>query len=317
MLLRAALLVTALTLGACAPSERPREAALPAPALPAQSAVMIASDPTWGNTEGPAFDSKGTLFFCARGTFKGIVAWTEKEGARRHVAIDAINGPGGLWIDDQDQIFVTGPGERKVWKVTPARKISVLASGFEADPKQARGPNDLVVAPNKSVYFTDPNGFYGDAPAGTVYRLTPEGKVSVFDNTIVGPNGITISQDGKTLIIAGNVAKSTSKITKILLQEDGSAGARSELATIENCVADGMDVDSAGRVWLACYSFGTAYRIGPEGRIEEILTTAQKALTNCFFGRGADQMNLYLTSSDMERVTGYVYKAKVSTPGFR
>src|SRR5262245_25515677 len=87
----------------------------------------IASDATWGNTEGPAIDSKGTLYFCARGKFKGIVAWTEKEGARRHVDLDAVNGPGGLWMDGEDNIYATGPGERKVWKISPDKKISVLA----------------------------------------------------------------------------------------------------------------------------------------------------------------------------------------------
>ena len=45
------------------------------------------------------------------------------------------------------------------------------------------------------------------------------------------------------------------------------------------------------------------------------VTTAQKALTNAKFGRGADNQSLYLTSSDMERVTGYIYRAKVSVGG--
>jgi gluconolactonase len=283
-------------------------------AIPAQ---LIASDGTWGNTEGPAFDSKGALYFCARGSFKGIVVWTEKEGGRPFVAIDSVNGPGGLWIDEQDAIFVTGPGERKIWKVTPDKQITVLAEKFEADPARSRGPNDLVVAPNKSVYFTDPNGFYGEGPPGTVYRLTPEGQVTVFDNTVVGPNGIALSRDGKSLFVAGNVAKSTSRITRLAIQDDGSAGAKPEIATIENCVADGMDVDREGNIWLTCYSFGTAYRVSPEGRILETVTTKQKALTNCKFGPGADSFKLYLTSSDMERVTGYVYRAAVRVPGFR
>jgi hypothetical protein len=46
-------------------------------------------------------------------------------------------------------------------------------------------------------------------------------------------------------------------------------------------------------------------------------TTEQKALTNCKFGRGSDGHSLYLSSSDMERVTGYVYRATVKTPGIR
>ncbi|MGH9673225.1 MAG: SMP-30/gluconolactonase/LRE family protein, partial [Bryobacteraceae bacterium] len=214
-------------------------------------------------------------------------------------------------------IYVTGPGERKVWKVSPDKQVTVLAEKFEPDPASSRGPNDLVKAPNGSIYFTDPNGFYGESAPGTIYRLAPDGKVTVFDKTVVGPNGITISLDGRTIFIAHNVAKATSKVQRFPLGEDGSAGERSELATIENCVADGMDVDREGSVWLTCYSFGTAYRISPEGRIQQTITTEQKALTNCFFGRGADRTSLYLTSSDMERITGYVYRAKAPAGGFR
>ena len=47
------------------------------------------------------------------------------------------------------------------------------------------------------------------------------------------------------------------------------------------------------------------------------VTTAQKALTNCKFGRGPQQNWLYLTSSDMDRVTGYLYRARVPTGGLR
>ncbi len=307
-----------MLLAGCAPTVRQNTVpSTTSSSLPTSQAQLIAFDKTWGNTEGPAVDSKGVLYFCARGTFKGIVAWTESQGGRPYLAIDSVNGPGGLWIDEQDNIFVTGPGERKVFRVTRDKKVTVLAEKFEPDPSSSRGPNDLVVAPNKSIYFTDPNGFYGDAPPGTVYRLNPEGKVTVFDKSVTGPNGITISKDGKSIFVAGNVGKSTSKITQFPLLDDGSAGAKSEVAVIENCVADGMDMDREGNIWLTCYSFGTAYRISPDGRVLETLTTEQKALTNCFFGRGSDSSSLYLTSSDMDRVTGYVYRARTAVPGFR
>ena len=72
---------------------------------------------------------------------------------------------------------------------------------------------------------------------------------------------------------------------------------------------------SEGGIWLTCYSFGTAYRIDPEGKTTHKITTAQKAPTNAKFGRGADNNHLYLTSSDMERVTGYIYRATVPVSG--
>lgn len=303
---------------ACGPTTPPaaQKSASPPP-LPTIEAELLASDPTWGNTEGPAIDSKGTLFFCARGKFRGIVSWTAKEGGKPFVALDLNRGPGGLWIDAGDNIYVTLVGDRKIAKVTPQKKVTILAENFEPTPTASRGPNDLVQAPNKSIYFTDPNAFDGSAAPGTIYRLAPNRKVTVFDQTVVGPNGITISQDGTTLYVAGNTGPATAKLTAIPLRDDGEAGPSRVLATIPDCVADGMDVDSSGSVWLTCYSYGTAYRIGKDGAIQEKITTAQKALTNCFFGRGDDRHSLYLTSSDMERANGYVYRAKLSVPGFR
>jgi gluconolactonase len=295
--------------------EAKKELIATAPAVTEIAAEQIASDGSWGNTEGPAFDSKNNLYFCSRGTYKGIVRWNEKDGAQRYLTAAAKAGPGGLWIDAADNIYATATDERQMLKITPQKKITVIAKGFEKDPKTAKGPNDLVVAKNGTVYFTDPNGYYGDAPNGTVYRIDPSGKTSMFSDAITGPNGIILSLDEKTLYVSHNVAKSTSKIEKWSLNADGSAGAMSELATVNDCVADGMAVDSEGALWLSCYSFGAAYRVTPEGKITHKVTTAQKALTNAKFGRGSDNQSLYLTSSDMERVTGYIYRAKVPVGG--
>ena len=57
--------------------------------------------------------------------------------------------------------------------------------------------------------------------------------------------------------------------------------------------------------------------LAPDGKITHKITTGQKALTNIKFGRGADHDFLYLTSSDMERVTGYIYRAHAPVPGPR
>lgn len=283
---------------------------------PPIAAELIGSDKSWGNTEGPALDSKNNLYFCSRGSFKGIVTWNPTEGARQWLAVATREGPGGLWIDAQDNVYATSTGERQILKITPDRKVLVVARNFEANPKIAKGPNDLVVAANGTIYFTDPNGYEGEAPNGTVYRVSG-GKTTVFSDAITGPNGIILSQDEKTLFVSHNTAKTSSRIVRWPLNDDGSAGAMSVVASIENCMADGMDVDRDGALWLTCYSFGTAYRILPDGKIDGRITTEQKALTNAKFGRGPQNNLLYLTSSDMERVTGYVYRAKTPRPGIR
>lgn len=301
-----ALLPAALLLAACAP---------PPPAGPIEiKAELIASDPSWGNTEGPAIDPSGNLFFTSRGTYKGVVKWNAKDGASKYLDIATGAGPGGLWLDDAGNLFATATDERQILRVSPEKSITVIAKDFEKDPKVSKGPNDLVVAKDGTVYFTAPNGYDGTAPNGTIYKIDTGGKTTIFSEEITGPNGILLSPDEKTLYVAHNTAANTSKIEMWPL--DGN-GPRKELVTIEGCQADGMDVDKEGALWLTCYSFGTAYRIAKDGKITHKITTEQKALTNCKFGRGAAANTLYLTSSDMSRVTGYIYRAAVPVGGLR
>ncbi|MBI2685440.1 MAG: SMP-30/gluconolactonase/LRE family protein [Acidobacteria bacterium] len=308
-----ALFPLALLLAACAPAPPP------ATAGPIEiKAKLIASDSSWGNTEGPAIDARNNLYFTSRGTYKGVVKWNAKDGPSRYLDIATGAGPGGLWIDDAGNLFATATDERQILKVTPGKKVSTIAKGFEKDPRTSKGPNDLVAARDGTVYFTAPNGYDGSSPNGTVYRIGKDGKTSVFSEEITGPNGILLSADEKTLYVAHNTAPNTSKIEMWSLGADGAAsGGRKELITIEGCQADGMDVDKEGALWLTCYSFGTAYRVTKEGKITHKITTDQKALTNCKFGRGANSNTLYLTSSDMARVTGYVYSAELPIGGIR
>lgn len=288
-------------------------------AVPMSEAELIASDPSWGNTEGPAVDSDGALYFTSRGTFKGIVRWTADGGAKSHAEVASMAGPGGLWIVSGDDIYLTATNEREVQVLATDGSVRTVAKEFEADPETAKGPNDITVSDSGIVYFTDPNGYYGESEPGTVYRIGADGEVTVFDDTVVGPNGIVLSADDRTLYVANNIAESTSNLVAWPLADDGAAAGPKEIvARVEPCVADGMAVDVEGMVWLTCYSYGTAHRIDTAtGATVEQVTTEQKALTNAVFGRGEDAHSLYLTSSDMERVTGYVYRARVDTAGAR
>lgn len=287
--------------------------------IPSVEAELLASDGSWGNTEGPAVDSSGALYFTSRGTYKGIIRWTEADGAAEYAPVASMAGPGGLWIDAADNIYLTATDEREIQKLAPNGDLTTIAKGFEADPAATTGPNDIVASSAGVVYFTDPKGYRGEAAPGTVYWINAAGETAVFDDTVVGPNGIVLSQDERTLYVAQNYAEDKTHLVSWALAADGSrAGDAKILANIEPCVGDGMAVDANGNVWMTCYSYGTAHLVNPAtGETLERVTTGQKALTNAVFGRGADNHTLYLSSSDMERVTGYVYKATVSTPGIR
>src|SRR3954451_17690951 len=144
-------LFSALLMVGCstAPTKEPEPAA-------SITAELLGSDGSWGNTEGPTVDSKGTLYFTSRGTYKGIVSWNPQQGFKQYLAVATLAGPGGLWIDDADNIHLTATDERQIMKVTPDKKVSVIAENFEADPQVAKGPNDLILSKDGTIYFTDP-----------------------------------------------------------------------------------------------------------------------------------------------------------------
>ena len=101
-------LCVSLVLAACSTSGPDQTAG--AASVPRIEVELIAFDASWGNTEGPAVDSSGALYFTSRGT----VRWTPEEGATRFASEASAAGPGGLWITADDAIFLTATDEREV-----------------------------------------------------------------------------------------------------------------------------------------------------------------------------------------------------------
>ncbi len=241
------LLVCCLTAFAACSLDSP----IPEPERPPfPEAELIASDPSWGNTEGPAVDSKGTLYFTSRGSFKGIVSWSEADGTKEYLAVAEKEGPGGLWIDEHDNIYLTATGERQILKVSPDLEVTVVAENFESDPTTSKGPNDIVVASDGVIFFTAPNGYDSLAPNGTVYRATPDGETAVFSADVSGANGIVLSIDENTLYVSHNIdATDGTRIVAYPILAGGQAGDLKEVAVVRPCRADGMAGASAINCW--------------------------------------------------------------------
>lgn len=65
-----------------------------------------------------------------------------------------------------------------------------------------KGPNDLIVASNGDVYFTDQGQTGVTDPTGRVYRLSPNGKLDTLLDNGVSPNGLVLSLDERVLYVA-------------------------------------------------------------------------------------------------------------------
>ena len=124
------------------------------------------------------------------------------------------------------------------------------------------GPNDLINDKKGGVYFTDPlmraaTEGTNIKPMGNVYYIRPDGRLLLIDKEIARPNGITLSLDEKTLYVNDGLGVD---VFAFDVQPDGSARNKRSFVKLREPItdaqgtrsrADGMAVDSAGRLYVA------------------------------------------------------------------
>jgi gluconolactonase len=180
-------------------------------------------------------------------------------------------------------------------------------------------PNDLVLRADGNLYFSDPDF---QSPSGRiqgatrVYRIAPAqggqaGAISVVDDSIEQPNGVTLSPDGNTLYVSGG-----SVLRSYALD---AAGAPTPIKTFQQSlqVPDGMAMDCAGNIYAVENSArrirvfsadGTLLgTIGPQG-------FDNQGLTNLAFG-GPNRTTLFI-SSFTQGSQGGLYSVELNVPGF-
>jgi gluconolactonase len=159
--------------------------------------------------------------------------------------------------------------------------------------RRFNSPNDMTIATDGTVYFTDPNfqrGHRADELGGVtgVYRVR-DGVVELVDGTLNQPNGIALAPDGRTLYVGG---LGNNQIFAYPVRDDGSLGPRRPFAPLTT--PDGVGIDCAGNLYWASYQDGRVHVITPDG-VEIGTVTAGRHTTNVAFG-GPDRRTLFITS---------------------
>jgi len=196
-------------------------------------------------TEGPTADGKGRIYFTDQPNNK-IYIYDSKTDSLK-LFLQPTERANGLYFDKQGNLLACADEFGKIISIN--KNYKVLAQNF--DGKQFNGPNDLWVAPNSGIYFTDP--YYQrpywkrtkpDLPTEDVYYLSPENKLSKVAADFVKPNGIIGSADGKYLYVADIGA---SKTYRFQISADGSL---TNKILFCNEGSDGMTIDKDGNVYL-------------------------------------------------------------------
>ena len=204
---------------------------------------------------------------------------------RYSVYAERTNGGGSLGLDTGGRVYAvqrtcTDPGLKtpcteptKVGIVYPDGERKTLADSFEGKPL-AR-PSDLVVAGNGGVYFTASGAFYVPPGGGRVIGVGQK----------VRANGIMLSRDEKTLYVTNGPT-----IVAFELQPDGSAINQRDFVKLPAGNADGLVIDSAGRLYVASGTPGI-HVFSAEGTHLGTIPTPREATTLAF--SGADKRMLY------------------------
>ena len=224
-------------------------------------------------------------------------------------------GSNGLALDSQGRLVFCQHGDRCISRLEANGMRTILVDNYKG--KRLNSPNDLVYMANGDLYFTDPP--YGlperyEDPAREldwcgVYRLTPDGTLTLLTKEMTRPNGIALSPDQKTLYVAQSDPKAA--IWKSFpIKADGTLGKSTVIYDATKWVGerpglpDGLAVDTEGNIWAT--GPGGVLVMTPGGKLLGRLATGE-ATANCGFGD--DGKTLYITA-DM-----YLCKVRTNATG--
>ncbi|HEY5007521.1 MAG TPA: SMP-30/gluconolactonase/LRE family protein, partial [Caulobacteraceae bacterium] len=129
--------------------------------------------------------------------------------------------------------------------------------------------------------------------AGTVVLITPGGTIRQVGGGIAFPNGMAITPDNATLIVADSWGR---KLTAFDIAADGGLSAGRVWADLGDGAPDGICIDADGCVWYADVPNKRCVRVREGG---EVLQTAQfdRGCFACMLG-GADGRTLFVTAAE-------------------
>jgi len=266
-------------------------------------------------TEGVAVAPDGTIYFSdiTADETPGRVLRFVPETGKTEVASAHSGKSNGLMFNRQGVLIAAcgaAYGKRCLAKIVDGQ-VKVLVDKYKG--KKFNAPNDLVIHPNGTIYFSDP--FYVgteklELDHMSVYRYDPRktaNPLTQVTENISRPNGVILSPDSKTLYVAetdpGSEEPDAKKPIRMTLNAfpinaDGSLGKKRVLVNFgKKLGVDGMTVDQLGNIYASVRSadrFGiTVYN--PEGQELAYIKTPDLP-TNCTFGIGDDANMLYITA---------------------
>jgi gluconolactonase len=241
-------------------------------------------------TEGPAADMAGNVYFTDQPNDR-IMMWGT-DGILS-TFMQPCGRSNGMFFDTKGNLWSCADEKNEIWRISPDKSFEVILNKYNG--KLLNGPNDLWVAPDGSIYFTDP--YYKrswwdhtEMPQDKqcVYFLSADRKtLKRVEDELLQPNGIVGTPDGRILYVAdirGN------KTWTYLINADGTLTGKKLFCGMGS---DGMTIDAKGNIYLTGKGVTIFDKTGK--RIGNISVPEDWTANVCFGGK--NRKALFITAS--------------------
>ena len=212
-------------------------------------------------------------------------------------------GASGLIAYRNDHILVACYDANTIVELDDSGK-PVRTIGKDSSGKPFTGPNDFTTDGRGGIYVSASGIFDVKAPiAGTVLHMSAsEGTLVEVANLIHYSNGLTLSKDGKSLLVSEMLA---GRILSFPVAPDGTLGPRTVWARMQDLAPptaradayngpDGLKLGPDGNYYIAQNGSGRVLVVNGDRKVVRIITVPTPYVTNMNFGAdGAD--TLYIT----------------------
>lgn len=250
--------------------------------------------------EGPACDRAGNVY-AVNFERQHTIGRTEP-GGKTEVFVTLPQGStgNGIVFSFDGMMYVADYTGHNVLRIHPGtRKIEVYA--HDAGMNQ---PNDLALAPDGTLYASDPDWKAG---TGQIWRFDQRGKATKVASGLGTSNGIEVSPDGKTLYLNESVQRNVWAWT---IDRDGSLKEKRLVRKFDDFGFDGMRADVDGQLYITRHGKGTVVKLSPGGAILREIGVLGSKPSNLCFG-GPDGKTVYVTEVEHQRLVAF----RVDRPG--